>query len=116
MMVTATVVEPEMRVSSYNDKGYLILPSVLGPSELEELRSAVAEVLAEAEGLQANNDKFALSEPVNGTGRRYVKRVYNPIARHEAFRKLVFHDKILDVVEELIGPNITLNHTKLNLK
>jgi ectoine hydroxylase-related dioxygenase (phytanoyl-CoA dioxygenase family) len=115
-MAIATLVEPENRLSFYIENGYLILPSVLGPSELEVLRSALAEVLAEAEGLQANNEKFALSQPAKDTGRRYVKRVYHPIARHEAFRQLVFHEKILDVLEELIGPDITLNHTKLNLK
>jgi ectoine hydroxylase-related dioxygenase (phytanoyl-CoA dioxygenase family) len=45
-----------------------------------------------------------------------VRRIFDPIAQHEAFRDLVVSPKILDVVENLIGPNIQLHHTKLNLK
>jgi hypothetical protein len=35
---------------------------------------------------------------------------------HQAFHDLVFNPKILDIVENLIGPDIQLHHTKLNLK
>ena len=45
-----------------------------------------------------------------------MRRIFNPIAHHQAFNDLVFNPKILDVVENLIGPNIQLHHTKLNLK
>jgi phytanoyl-CoA hydroxylase len=115
-VTNATVVAPSGRASFYEANGYLIVPGVLEPSEVETLRSALAEVLAEAEGLQASNEKFALSLPEPGTGRRYVKRVFNPFIRHEAFKSLTSHDKILDIIEELIGPDITLQQTKLNLK
>lgn len=110
--VTAT----SERKAFYEQNGYLTVPQLLGPPEVEELRVALSQVLVEAEGLQASNDKFALSAPAPGTGHRYVKRVFNPIARHEAFKELVSHPRILDVVEELIGPDITLQQTKLNLK
>ena len=49
-------------------------------------------------------------------GRRHVRRILHPIVHHRAFYDLVFNPKILDVVENLIGPNIQLHHTKLNLK
>jgi ectoine hydroxylase-related dioxygenase (phytanoyl-CoA dioxygenase family) len=115
-MTVGTVVAPSERALFYERNGYLVVPGILGPPELETLRSALAQVLSEAEGLQASNEKFALSSPESGTGRRYVKRVFNPIVRHDAFKDLIWHDKILDIVEELIGPDITLQQTKLNLK
>ncbi|HTW98391.1 MAG TPA: phytanoyl-CoA dioxygenase family protein [Acidimicrobiales bacterium] len=112
----AIAVPPAERKHFYEENGYLIVPELLAASEVEELRAALAEVLEEAEGLEASNAKFALSAPDPATGQRYVKRVFNPIARHDAFEKLVSHPAILDVLEELIGPNITLHQTKLNLK
>jgi phytanoyl-CoA hydroxylase len=115
-VTVGTVVAPSDRISFYETNGYLVVPGVLDPSELEVLRSALAQVLREGEGLKASNEKFALSLPEEGTGRRYVKRVFNPVIRHDAFRDLTRHEKILDVVEELIGPDITLQQTKLNLK
>jgi ectoine hydroxylase-related dioxygenase (phytanoyl-CoA dioxygenase family) len=115
-MGIATVVEPSQRRDFYGENGYLVVPGVLPPAEVTELRAALEEVLGEAKGLQASNDKFALSAPEAGTGRRYVKRVFNPIARHDAFKKLVSNPGILDIVEELIGPDISLQQTKLNLK
>src|SRR5206468_7249952 len=48
--------------------------------------------------------------------RHVVRRIFNPIAHHQAFHDLVFNPKIVDVVENLLGPDIQLHHTKLNLK
>jgi hypothetical protein len=42
-----------------------------------------------------------------------VRRIFDPIVQHEAFRDLVVNPKILDVVENLIGPNIQLHHTRI---
>jgi ectoine hydroxylase-related dioxygenase (phytanoyl-CoA dioxygenase family) len=115
-MSAAVVAPPSERKTFYEDNGYLVVPALLEASALDELRAALGQVLEEAEGLQASNAKFALSAPDPATGRRYVKRVFNPIARHPLFKELVSHPGILDVVEELIGPDITLQQTKLNLK
>jgi phytanoyl-CoA hydroxylase len=49
-------------------------------------------------------------------GQPGVTRVRNPIAYHGAFRDLVSHPKLLDLVETLIGPDIQFVHSKINLK
>ena len=98
----------------YAEQGYLVFPELLSPTELGALRGALAEVLAEAEGLTESTEKFSITRGTDG--RAFVRRIFNPIAHHAAFRELVFNPKILDVVENLIGPNIQLHHTKLNLK
>ena len=59
-------------------------------------------------------EKFSFTRV--GHGERHVRRIFNPIAHHQAFNDLIFHPRILDAVETLIGPNIQLHHTKLNLK
>jgi phytanoyl-CoA hydroxylase len=98
----------------YEEEGYLVFPQLLDSAELATLRTALAEVLHDAEGLTETNDTFSITRTDDGGFS--VRRIFDPIARHEAFRDLVFNPKILDVVENLIGPNIQLHHTKLNLK
>ena len=100
--------------SYYEREGYLVFPELLDATELETLRTALGEVLRESEGLTETNEKFSITRTDDGA--YSVRRIFEPIARHEAFRNLVTNPKILDVVENLIGPNIQLHHTKLNLK
>jgi phytanoyl-CoA hydroxylase len=71
-------------------------------------------VLQESVGLTETNEKFSITRGDDGS--YSVRRIFNPIAQHQAFHDLVFNPKILDVVERLIGPDIQLHHTKLNLK
>src|SRR4029079_19624697 len=44
------------------------------------------------------------------------RRIYNPFERHEAFRAMATGVWSLDRIESLIGPNISLHHSKLNMK
>ena len=110
----ASELTPQAQRAAYDEQGYLVFPHLLSASELAALRAALAEVLREAEGLQATNEKFSVTQ--TDDGHWSVRRIFNPIAHHPAFRELVFNPKILDVVENLIGPDIQLHHTKLNLK
>ncbi len=114
-MVVLTGPSLAQQKAQYEDAGYLVFPQLLDPSELAELRSALADVLEEAEGLTESNAKFSVVKSANGN-RYFVRRIFNPIAHHRAFHDLVFNPKIVDVVENLIGPDIQLHHTKLNLK
>jgi phytanoyl-CoA hydroxylase len=98
----------------YEEQGYLVFPEFLSTDELASLRAALTEVLSEAEGLQASTDKFSLTQ--TDSGGWSVRRIFNPTLHHQAFYDLVFHPKILDTVENLIGPNIQLHHSKINLK
>ena len=109
----ATLNAAEQR-AFHAEQGYLVFPELLSPTELADLRAALADVLREADGLTTTNDKFSVTQ--TDDGKWSVRRIFNPIAHHPVFHDLVFNPKILDVVENLIGPNIQLHHTKLNLK
>lgn len=99
--------------AAYDEHGYIVA-DLLTTTELAELRTALDEVLARAEGLTASNEQFFVA--VGDDGQPSVTRVRHPIAQHEAFRALVSHAKLLDLVEALIGPNIQFVHSKINLK
>jgi phytanoyl-CoA hydroxylase len=111
---SATQLNPSEQKAFYEDQGYLVCPQLLDETELGTLRAALAEVLVEAEGLSTSNEKFSVTQSDDGAWS--VRRIFNPTIHHPAFHDLVFNPKILDVVENLIGPDIQLHHTKLNLK
>ena len=98
----------------YAAHGYLVLPALLTLPELARLRSALAAVLRRARGVTRNTRTFLMVKGIDG--RHHVKRICDPIAHHRAFHDLVFHPRILDVVERLIGPNIQLQQSRLILK
>jgi phytanoyl-CoA hydroxylase len=98
----------------YAAHGYLVVPALLTRRELARLRSALADVLEAARGVTRSNRTFLMVKGLDG--RYHVKRICDPIARHRAFYDLVFHPRILDVVERLIGPNIQLQQSRLILK
>jgi ectoine hydroxylase-related dioxygenase (phytanoyl-CoA dioxygenase family) len=118
---TMTISAPPMTAAdhktSYDEHGYIAFPEMLDLSEVEVLRAATAELLDEARRLPDDVDateKFSYTR--SETGERHVRRIFNPIAHHQVFQDLAVHPRILDAVESLIGPNIQLHHSKLNLK
>ena len=94
--------------------GYLVFEDLLTPRELAGLRAALATVLHRARRLTRSNSKFVIVRGPDDT--RLVSRVRDPITQHRRFHHLVFHPRILDVVENLIGPNIQLHQSRLILK
>jgi hypothetical protein len=97
----------------YAEQGYVTFPEMLDRSEVDVLQAALAELLAEADEVPGDvetTEKFSFTR--SDTGERRVRRIFNPIAHHRAFHELVFHPRIVDAVETLIGPNIQLHHTK----
>jgi phytanoyl-CoA hydroxylase len=114
-MVQAIQLSPSAQKTQYEEEGYLVFPELLDTVELAQLRAALAEVLQEADGLTESNDKFSVVPSDDGRS-HVVRRIFSPIAHHQAFHDLVFNPKIVDVVENLIGADIQLHHTKLNLK
>jgi ectoine hydroxylase-related dioxygenase (phytanoyl-CoA dioxygenase family) len=53
-------------------------------------------------------------EPAEGTAA--PRRIFSPYDQHKAFRDLANDKRLVDAVESLIGRNINLQHSKLNMK
>ena len=111
---TAHAMSPDEQRAFYETEGYLLFPEMLGREEVAVLRAALDEVLEEARGLTESTAKFSITRGHDGA--HYVRRIFNPMQHHKAFHDAAFHPRILDAVENLIGPNIQLHHSKLNLK
>ncbi len=103
------------KVEDYRRDGCLLVESVLDGEDLRRLDEAVREV-TEAAIRSDNQDELIELEPDVGGSTRRVRRIRDPYYRHAAFRAVAHDARILDRVASLIGPDLELHHSKLNMK
>ncbi len=107
----------------YKDQGYLIIEDFLSKSELAHLLSALDRVIeAKAKKLTKDSDGFNLEKkrtvkesPFEGqaVGPGILRKIQG-ISRHSPeFEAFFESDKMLDLVEDLIGPTIYYHSSKL---
>lgn len=107
------------QLSAFRRDGYIPLGRLIDDDTLEELRaeydrafdeaqqSARYRNLAAKEGAAQRHDEGAEEE---------MLQIMQMCERSLAFRRLLYHDAILDVAEDLIGPNIQLFHDQALFK
>lgn len=105
----------EGHVAFYRERGYLVVPGVLDAGRLRILREAVTEMLAGARGLTASNELFDLEDSHTPESPR-VRRLKLPHRHHPAFAELIRSPALLDLLKPLLGDNVRLQTSKLNLK
>lgn len=100
----------------FEQQGFAVLHHMLPPAWLEELRATTDEVLRTAPA-DAEHAKLLDWEPeAAGSAAPQVQRIRRPHALHPFYDRLARADFILDAVEALIGPDIRLHHSKINIK
>ncbi len=105
----------DTQVEYYYDNGYLVVKKVLNAEEVAELRSVTDEFVEKSAGVTSNDDVFDL-EPSHSPENPRLRRLKNPADQHPVYDKTLRHDKILDIVAQLIGSSIRCNGQKLNMK
>jgi len=111
--MTTTGKLSEVQTEAYRRDGYVVVERFFDGAMLTLIDEAIAEITAEALAQDDYADVLEL-EPVDGEP--LPRRIYDPYALHPTFRALLKDDRLLDCVEQLIGPNILLQYTKLNMK
>ena len=103
------------QVQAYHDSGYLAVPGVLSSTEVAELQRATDELVAASRTVTAHTDRYDL-EPSHTAAEPRVRRIKNPNLHHETYDRTLRHPAIVDIVEQLIGPGVRYQSTKLNMK
>jgi len=102
-------------INFYRENGYLSVENVLSDNEILELRKVSDEFLEKSRIVSSHTAIFDL-EPGHSHEFPKLRRLKNPIEHHEIFNKTVRHNKILDIISNLIGPDIRTFGNKLNMK
>lgn len=104
------------------ENGFLLVEEAVDASLLAELRSDFSQWVEESRRHSSpygettdGRPRFDL-EPGHSAVRPGLRRVNAPIEVSDAYLRATTDSRMADCVAELIGPNVTLHHTKVNSK
>src|ERR1700754_4617726 len=105
----------EKDVQTYQRDGVIVVPEVLGPAILSEVRAVIAELVAGSANTLEHTDVYDL-EPGHTAENPRVRRIKTPHKVHKIFDEIVRSEPVLDILKKLLGPGLRLHGSKLNMK
>jgi ectoine hydroxylase-related dioxygenase (phytanoyl-CoA dioxygenase family) len=110
----AKVLQQAQRERFFED-GYLALPSFVAKDWMDRLHAAT-EAMIDASRSHAKSDEMFDLETGHSAETPRLRRLTQPVEHHPDYWEFASQGPILDVAEDLLGPNIKFHHTKLNFK
>jgi len=101
--------------SAYQRDGFVVVPDLLGPQPLAELREIIAKLVSASKAVSTHTAVYDL-EPGHSAAEPRVRRIKTPHKVHPAFEAVVRSAPVMEVLTELLGPNLRLKSSKLNMK
>jgi len=105
----------KIKVEEFEKNGFTIQNELISNDEVSEFLADVESICAG--NTLAQHDKTRLemepNQPPDGTR---VRRLYEPCTHYPRFRAFAESTKLLDCIEALLGPNLMLHYSKLNMK
>ncbi len=102
-------------VQYYREQGYLVVENVLTPTELAQLQGDLEQVIAAAASVTTNNEIYDL-ESTHSPNAPRVRRIKHPHKVMPSVNDLMRHPKLLSILQQLIGPGVRFQTSKLNMK
>lgn len=99
----------------YVDDGYLVVPGYVGPAWLARLRAVVADKIEASRALSASDDQFDLA-PDHSAARPNIRRLRKAVDQHPELWAFATDRAVVDLVADLLGPDLRFHSGKLNFK
>ena len=103
------------QVRFYRDEGYLAVANVFDEAQVAELNRVTDMFVEQSRSVATSNSVFDVA-PDHSTSRPAVRRIKNPTCLDEVYERARRNERLLDIVECLIGPGVRFDHCKLNFK
>ena len=103
------------QVSFYREQGYLVLENRIPMDAIEAIRAEISRFEDEARSLTQSNDRIDLEESHTPDNPR-LRRIKLPHTTSRVVGELLYSDHVLAPVRDLIGADLRLHTTKLNMK
>lgn len=99
----------------YVEDGFLVVPAAVGPAWLARLRAVVTEKVEAARALTTSNDEFDLA-PDHCRERPNIRRLRKAVDQHPDLWAFAQDASVVDLVADLLGPDLRFHSSKLNFK
>jgi ectoine hydroxylase-related dioxygenase (phytanoyl-CoA dioxygenase family) len=101
--------------SHYFEQGWVSVPGLVDAEWLDRLRAVTAEFVEQSRTLTESNVLFDLDDGHSAAEPR-LRRLSSPTDLHDTYWSFASAGPIVDVVVDLLGPNVKFHHSKLNFK
>jgi len=105
----------DAQIEFYRQNGYVVVEGVLDDALLAELRRMTEHIVEQARGLTADDALYDL-EDSHSPDQPRVRRLKTPHKHFPFFWDLARHPRVTGVLAQLLGPDIRLHGTKMNMK
>ena len=119
-MRTEQILSHEPRVltqaqrESYFADGYVVVEALISEDWLARLNRVTESCIERSRSVTASNDVFDVA-PGHSAEAPMVRRIKRPDAQDPAYWEFA-RDVLADVAADVVGPNVTFHHSKLNFK
>ena len=100
---------------NYDQHGFIVVNEIFSNSETKEMQLATEELIDQSRNHKESDSKFDL-EKDHSKNKPRVQRIKVPHEHHIVFSKATHNPKILEVLKILLGGNVRLRNSKLNIK
>lgn len=105
----------QKELDTYREQGCIVVEDVVDTATREAMRAVIAELVGRARGLVTHDDVYDL-EPSHRPEAPRVRRIKKPTRVHPLFDQLVKSPKMVAILTRLLGPDVRLHGSKLNMK
>jgi len=102
-------------IEFYRENGYLVVNNVLDAILLDSLRVQLGDILRGARHVTEHTAIYDL-EPSHRPEAPRVRRIKTPHVHFPLFRDLTRHAGMIGILRLLLGPNVRLHGSKINIK
>ena len=105
----------EAQIGHYRETGCLVVENRIPMDIIEAIRDEIARFEGIARTMTASDDRIDL-EDTHSAAEPRMRRIKLPHTQSDVMRDLLYSDHVLAPVRDLIGPDLRLHTTKLNMK
>jgi ectoine hydroxylase-related dioxygenase (phytanoyl-CoA dioxygenase family) len=101
--------------AQYREEGWLSVPAVVDATWLDRLRTVTDDFVDASRELTESNPLYDLDAGHRADEPR-LRRLSSPADLHDTYWEFMSRSPIVDVVVDLLGPDVKFHHSKLNFK
>jgi ectoine hydroxylase-related dioxygenase (phytanoyl-CoA dioxygenase family) len=102
-------------VKAYHEQGYIVVENVIGSDVLTKAREVIAKLIEDAREVTDHNAVYDL-EPAHSKKEPRIRRIKQPHRVDPVFREIMETPALIQILSRLLGPDIRVQNSKLNLK
>lgn len=103
------------QIDQYHHDGVLLVEAVADQATLAVMRQALADLVDQSRSVTQHDAIYDL-EPNHSAEQPRLRRVKHPHLRHPIFHRFARSEPLVSILKQLLGPDIRMHSSKLNVK